>query len=84
MLFFQPSRSVTLPALEKVTICSSVFVGARALTVTSATAKDNHLVGHDLGSKVSLAVVVCPTPGLEPTLDVYLLPLGEVLITYLG
>jgi hypothetical protein len=56
----------------------------RAVVVTYTSAENDHLVGHDLGSEVSLAVVVLPTPGLEPTLNVDLLSSGEMLIANLG
>jgi hypothetical protein len=55
----------------------------RAVVVTYTSAENDHLVGHDLGSEVSLAVVVLPTPGLEPTLNVDLLSSGEMLIANL-
>jgi hypothetical protein len=73
-----------MPVLEKVVLRRIVIFLVPLFIICNTIAKYDHLVGHDFGSKVSLAIVVFPTPGLESTLNVDLLSPGKVLIADLG
>jgi hypothetical protein len=75
---------VALSASEQVIFGGIVIALFRAVVVTYTTAENDHLVGHHLGSEVSLAIVILPTPSLEPPLNVDLLASAEMLIAYLG
>jgi hypothetical protein len=70
--------------LEKVILGGSVIVLVGVIVISNTMSENDHLVGHDFGSKVSLAVVVFPTTGLESTLNIDLLSPGEMLITDLS
>jgi hypothetical protein len=70
--------------LEKVILRGSVIFLVGVVVISNTMSENDHLVGHDFGSKVPLAVVVFPTTGLEPPLNVDLLPSGEMLIANLS
>jgi len=76
---------VDLPISEQVILSRTVLALFGVVIVTTNTfAENDHLVGHDLGSKVPLAVAILPTASLEPALNIDLLSPGEMLITNLG
>jgi hypothetical protein len=50
----------------------------------AAITQHHHLIGYNLDTGVFLAFLIVPTPGLEASLYVNLLPFGKVLFTNLG